>query len=76
MHHYPLIGRTKYAACVAIDALGAVDPHGPISCPICRERLATQVAAKRDGAMSFPANSPERPSFLAGAAYFEQVLDQ
>lgn len=76
MNHYPLIARKMYGECRDIDPDGRVDPFGPISCPKCRERIAEQVAAKRDGAMSFKADEPERQFFLANAASLEKVLAQ
>lgn len=72
MNHYPVIGRRVPASCK--DAGGTADPHTSIDCPKCRARVKQQVAAKRAGAMSFAADSQERPFFLKNADALERVL--
>lgn len=74
MNHYPLIGRKMYGECRAADPTGSVDPHGPISCSKCRDRIAAQVAAKREGAATM--EGKERRFFEANASALEKVLSQ
>lgn len=71
-NHFPNFGRKVPGSCA--DPLGSADPFAHIDCPKCRERIAAQVASKRDGAMSFDADSQERPFFLKNADALEAVL--
>ena len=73
INHYPLFGRKAPKSCA--DGSGTANPFAPITCPCCRARLAKQIASKRAGAMSYAADSQERPFFLANAAHFQRLLD-
>lgn len=75
MNHYPLIGRKMYAECRELDPCGHIDPFGPITCPICRERLAMQSGAKLAGAVTQP-DEKERRFFEANASSLASVLNQ
>lgn len=71
MNHYPLIGRTVPRSCA--DASGTADPFAAITCPKCRERLASKV--RHEARQSHEGETAGHRKLHAGTArHFADIL--
>jgi hypothetical protein len=74
INHLPLFGRSLRRECKPIG--GTANPHGAITCPLCRAMLEAKVSAHSAESSRCKSGGQEARFFAADAANWQAVLDR
>jgi hypothetical protein len=73
-NHWPLMRRQPPSECGVIG--DTADPHAAITCPCCRDRLASKVSAHRAESARAKPGSQQSRFFAGDAAHWQAILDR